>query len=179
MQDIFERLPFGWLDIGGAKLIYETAKLTTGPILEVGCYFGRSTVLLAHLGREVYTVDSFVQISDEHPPGEEVEATFRHNIAPYPNVTLFKMPIADWEPRPCGFAYLDGDHSHEGTLEQIDKALACNPDYIALHDMYSPGDRAGVTTACAARFGKCFASSGITAVFESACIATANGDFTE
>ena len=42
--------------------------------------------------------------------------------------------IEDWRPEPVGFAYLDGDHSYEGTQSQIRKALACSAKVIAIHD---------------------------------------------
>lgn len=56
------------------------------------------------------------------------------------NVTLFKLPIEQWKPRPISLAYLDGDHTQVGTTNQIIMASRCNPLHIAIHDVEESGD---------------------------------------
>jgi hypothetical protein len=49
----------GWLSQATAKVLYESALKTPddGNIVEIGCYRGRSTTLLAHSGRNVCAID--------------------------------------------------------------------------------------------------------------------------
>jgi hypothetical protein len=46
--------------------------------------------------------------------------------------------VEDWEPVEAGFVYLDGNHTFCGTVSQIDKALSCEPQTIAAHDLWLP-----------------------------------------
>lgn len=144
----------GWLSLPEAKLLWTTARSTEGIILEVGCYKGRSTVLLASLTgidgepRQVYSVDPFTGFDSADPSGDKVERAWRDNLARFgiENVTLFRRRIEDWQPRGgmsweelIGFAYLDGDHSYFGTCAQIERALATSARVLALHDVNDQG----------------------------------------
>lgn len=149
-DEVFPTIPAeGWLAEDEARLLWEIASVCEGPILEVGCYCGRSTILLAHLGRPVYAVDPFAGFSRDDPTGEGIKTRFLENLAYYAihNVLLFQQRIEDWEPCPLGFAYLDGDHTYAGTVAQIRKALVCKPQYIALHDIGEQGEAVDVTRA--------------------------------
>ena len=148
LDNIYKRLPSGWLSFDEAKLLYSFAELTAGPILEVGSYLGRSTFLLSHLERPIYAVDPFKEFAEWDLTGDDIEKKFRENTASCKNVTLFRQSIEDWEARSCGFAYLDGKHTYEGTLSQISKALACNPSHIAVHDVNDKGGGLNVKRAC-------------------------------
>jgi hypothetical protein len=161
----FEQLPTGWLSKQEAELLWKTAQETTGDILEVGCYYGRSTVLLAQLDRPLHTVDPFIGFATKDMSGKKAETAWRKNAARFDNVTLFKMKIEDWESRPCGFTYLDGDHSYVGTCAQIDKARECNPTAIAVHDYASTGGGRHVRKACLKLLGKPRALVGKMAIF--------------
>ena len=139
---VYETLPAqGWLTRAEAELLWQEAARTEGCVLEVGCYCGRSTVLLASLGRPVYAVDPLDGFDDDLT-GDEVEAVLRRNLRERKirNVELFRVPVLDWEPRPVGFAYLDGPHDFQGTLDQIEKALACGPQAIGVHDVNDHGE---------------------------------------
>lgn len=48
------------------------------------------------------------------------------------SVTLFRQRIEDWEPKDVGLAYIDGDHTYEGTRAQIAKSLDCWPSAILI-----------------------------------------------
>lgn len=52
---------------------------------------------------------------------------------------VFPIKIDDWTPRPVGLAYLDGDHTYEGTLRQLAAAKACQAKIIAIHDVNDSG----------------------------------------
>lgn len=165
-EETYAKLPGqGWLTEEEARLLYEIVQKTAGPILEVGCYCGRSTVLLAHLGRAVYSVDPFSDFAERDPTGEQTEKRFRENTKEYSNVILFKQGIQHWTPRPCGFAYLDGKHTYEGTLVQIERALLCNPSYLAVHDVNDKGNGVNVKRACIEKLGFWTDRSGKLATF--------------
>jgi hypothetical protein len=153
VEEIYKCLPSGWLSLDEAELLYSFAELTTGPILEVGGYLGRSTALLAHLGRLIYVVDSFENFAEWDMTGDEIEIKFRRNLMPYTNIVLFRQRIEEWDALPCDFAYLDGKHTYEGTVAQIDKALACKVSSIAVHDVNDKGGGQDVKRACLEKLG--------------------------
>ena len=166
-ETVYTQLPTdGWLTKREAELLFSFALGTTGDILEIGGYLGRSTVLLAHLGRQVYTVDSFTGFAKWDPSGDKIERRFRDNVAPYENVTLYRQRIEDWEPRPCGFCYLDGEHSYIGTMAQIQVALKCQPTRVAAHDVNDKGGGLNVRRACLEVFGHWLKRVGRLAVWQ-------------
>lgn len=129
-QQLFDRLPSnGWLTESEARLLWDNA---SGTILEVGSYYGRSTVLLAHRGK-VISVDPFDHFDSDDPSGNKIYERFLENVAGLP-VENYKMRIEEWGYEPVDFAFLDGDHTYKGTINQIQKALECNPKIIAIHD---------------------------------------------
>lgn len=141
-DEVYESLPgAGWLTKPEARLLWDTAKATEGPILECGCHLGRSTVLLASLDRLVYAVDPWLDDFDSDRSGDERHELFRANLngRGIGNVSVFMQRIENWTPLPVGFCYLDGDHTYSGTVAQIRKALAGNPRAIAIHDVNDDG----------------------------------------
>ena len=151
-EDVFYYLPKnGWLSKPEAKLLWDVAGDSDGPILEVGCYHGRSTCLLAALGRPVHAVDPFANFDDGDPSGDKIQDAFVENLCSrnlFGNVCLYRQSVESWTPRPCGFAYLDGDHTYDGTLRQVEKALACGARMIAAHDVNDDGGGKDVRDAC-------------------------------
>lgn len=140
-EKVFASLPGdGWLTEGEARLLYDEAKDCDGDILEVGCFKGRSTCLLASFGRIVRTVDPFEGFSDSEP-WFKIYAAFLNNInaRKLKNVRLYRIAIERWKPWPVGFAYLDGDHTAIGTEAQILKAKECGAKVIAIHDVANNG----------------------------------------
>ena len=148
-----DHLPSGWLTQGEAEFLSEIASLAYGPILEVGCFRGRSTVILASFGRPVYSVDPFSNFAKADLSGSTIEAEFLENTKHLPNVHLFKMKIEEWAPKPCGLCYLDGDHTYTGTINQIKIALQCGPNIIAVHDVNDKGGGLQVKNACLGLLG--------------------------
>ncbi len=166
---LFDSLPDGWLSKPEAEVLWKWVNLTEGPILEVGCYKGRSTILLAATGRAVCTVDPFNNFDSDDPGGMRIYREFYANVlergvsiavtgegddGPAPSgVTLWRQRIEDWAPRPIGFAYLDGDHTFDGTVAQVRTALACGASVIAAHDVNDRGEGKVVKRACLAHLG--------------------------
>ena len=150
-EDVWPTVPGdGWLAENEGRLLWDSALASLGPILEVGCYKGRSTCLLAALGRPLYCVDPFSNFDDADMSGLTIYQTFFRNVtdrgftlavtgagddtpAP-PGVTLWRQKIEDWTPRPVGFAYLDGDHSRDGTASQLRAARAAGAPLACVHD---------------------------------------------
>lgn len=140
-EQVYETLPAnGWLTEEEARLLWDFAGQFSGPILEVGVYHGRSSCLLASLGRPLYCVDPFDGF-DEDWGGDEIERRFRANMAgrDLSNFFLFRMRVEDWNISNVNFAYLDGDHTAEGTRRQIEVARKCKAKGIAIHDVNDSG----------------------------------------
>lgn len=143
-EEVWPTLPgTGWLAQEEARLLWDSAKQYEGAILEVGCYFGRSTVLLASLGRPLYCVDPFDGFTDDYT-GDYIHLGWQENLRSrdlIDNIMLFKMRVEDLVSRPpVGFAYLDGDHTAEGTKTQIRVAEECGTKAIAIHDVNDSGE---------------------------------------
>lgn len=166
IEQIYDKLPQGWLDKDELTLMLAYAIMTTGDILEVGCYRGRSTVGLAMLDRQVYTVDPFSNFDSDDVSGDGIYEDFLENTAKYKNIKLYKQRIEDWEVLPVGFAFLDGDHTYQGTLNQIDKALLCRPEWIAMHDINNSGQGLEISKAAEERLGLFIIRSGKMAIFK-------------
>lgn len=156
----------GWLTESEAKLLWEVAIECGGPILEVGSYQGRSTVLLALTGWPVFAVDPFDNFSDIS--GDEVEAILMRNLSDrgLTNVTVYRESIEDWDPQSVSLAYLDGEHTFSGTVDQIEKALQCSPRIIAVHDVNDSGGGLEVKRAAVELLGQWTDRAGRLAVWE-------------
>ncbi len=136
-DELFNSIPDdGFLEREEGELLLRAAKSTEGTILEVGCFKGRSTVLLASLGRTVITVDPFKNFNTTDMSGVEGEKIFHAELAKrdITNVVLYKMKIEEWNLEPVSFAYLDGDHTYQGTMNQIKVAFEAGAKSVCLHD---------------------------------------------
>lgn len=150
----FDRLtPHGWLSEPEARLLVKAAEETTGDIVEIGSYMGRSAMLLACLGRTLWCVDPWADGFHSELTGDQVYGRFIVNVSRLPPAALklvktCRMGIENWLPVPAGIVYCDGDHSYQGTRNQIFKAKACAPTRIAVHDVNDDGEGAEIKRAC-------------------------------
>lgn len=131
----------GWLTHDEARLLWDTAKDSAGDILEIGSYLGKSTILLACLGRQVHAVDPFSNFDTLDMVGDNIYerlVTNLHNRNLH-DVIIYRQKIEDWLPVKVGFAYLDGDHTYEGTMSQIKVAKAAGAMTMCLHDYENAG----------------------------------------
>lgn len=119
-----------------AALLWKTVKMTAGPILEIGRYYGGSTVLLwaASKDREIFSIDLY---QEHHSLCEKI---FQDPI----NRKYIHLLIQDsGEPLPnknYGFAFIDGDHTYSGVLKDTLahwnalKSFDNYPPLFAYHD---------------------------------------------
>lgn len=155
-EQVYEQIPgSGWLSRNEAEFLWNLASVLPGPILEVGCYHGRSTCLLASFGRPVYAVDPFSGFDKDDPTGKSTLEAFMANITgrKLHNVKVYVMPVESWEPRPVELAYLDGDHTYAGTVEQLLAAQRAGARVIAVHDVNDSGEGRKVKEACVDMLG--------------------------
>ena len=108
----------GWLTRQEAQALFDAVITTTGDILEIGTYCGRSTQLLASLKRPVTTVD--VKRSEWEFPE---------------NVRRITMPSQEYSHSgEIGMLYIDGDHTR--AMEDFDRFEPHLADgaKVAFHD---------------------------------------------
>jgi hypothetical protein len=132
----------GWLGKGEAAFLFS---LANGPWCEVGCWKGRSTVVLAQTHHEGYAVDSFKGSSAPDPTaGGGTYDEFMANIGPYTNVTVlpYKMRgAAAMVPDDLSLVFLDADHSYEETFQafQLYAPKVEQGGHVAFHDAKGGG----------------------------------------
>jgi len=118
----------GQISRAEAELLYELAAgVTTGVIVEVGTFHGKSTVALA-LGAQagarprVFGVDPFVTFTGEYgrtfTPAEKIPLLQNLLLAGVAEhvwllQTTSQQAAAGWT-EPIGFLWIDGDHSYDG-----------------------------------------------------------------
>lgn len=139
-EEVYETLPAdGWLSKAEAELLWYSVPLGCRA-LEVGCYQGRATVLIAARAGSVACVDPFDGFHSDLS-GPRIRERFASNLRErgIGNVVLYPQRIEEWQPFPMDFAYLDGDHTYQGTIDQIKQALRCSPRSVAVHDVNDSG----------------------------------------
>lgn len=116
-----------------AELVKQ-AKHLHGAVIEVGCWEGRSTVVIANACApdRVLAVDTWLGSAGEEcweiAASRDVFSIFQHNIAEMTvgNVTPVKMDwqqfFAEWD-GPIKFLHIDGEHSYEAVRANIEAAL--------------------------------------------------------
>lgn len=131
----------GWYGRGEAEAIYEAAcAVPKGQmIVEVGTYQGRSTVVLAASGRQVWTVD---------PEGDEAQhAGLQRHLAGMPRVRHHRstcLGVPD-PPEPIGLLHIDGCHKQPWPardFERFEPFLALG-SRVAFHDYANSMDVRG------------------------------------
>ena len=147
----------GWLTLPEAELLVDTARRTTGPIVEVGTYCGRSAMLLAQLGRPLVCIDPFEGFHSEKS-GSEIYKRLWENLGSIGNADVHVIPSRVEDVRgpwsfSFDFAHLDGDHSYEGTKRQIQFALDRGAKDICIHDVNDDGEGEAVKRAAVEMLG--------------------------
>jgi Methyltransferase domain len=124
----------GWLSLDGALLLYELARLvSSGCIVEVGSYRGRSTVALARGSAAgsnvpVYAVEpheEFVGVLGGVFGPEDRAAFFQTMLrtGAYRQVRLVNLSsevLSGGWPVPVALLWLDGDHAYQSVRRDFD-----------------------------------------------------------
>lgn len=156
----------GWMSDAELTFLAETARKSRS-IIEIGCYYGRSTMALAdNTDGHVICIDPYMGVYDSPNPNirldfnETVYNDFLWNLSEHiesgkvihyrktvGEIDMSDMPVAH-------FVFIDGDHSYEGCKKDIQFALELvGKGVIAGHDWGTPGYQ-GVDKAVKEFFGK-------------------------
>jgi len=131
----------GWLDEEEAQALWDRCE---GQWLEIGCWKGRSTTVLAETRKPGVAIDWF-RGSSEHG-SVDTEREFLKNMAGYGNVTViidrFEDVPVDLLP-PFQFFHLDAEHSYEMTklATEMYAPLVVKGGLLLLHDAWDNPDR--------------------------------------
>lgn len=144
----------GWLSLDEAALLYHLARqATTGSIVEVGSYRGRSTVALAKGAvaggnRPVYAIDPHEKFTGVlggqfGPEDRGVFFQVMLRTSSYQNVRLVNLSSEVITPGwkgPVSLLWLDGDHTYAGVKRDFDcwKNHLAPTAYIAFDDATDP-----------------------------------------
>jgi len=114
----------GWMSVPELEWLYRKAQ-RMWTIVEIGCWRGRSTVALAAgCPGTVSTIDHF-QGSGEwsHAEAQRVDLYEEavKNLAPYPNVQIFRMASAEAAPNfgHIDMVFIDGHHGRAEVLDDL------------------------------------------------------------
>lgn len=141
----------GWLSWREALLLACAADSTMGAMVEVGSYQGRSAMLLSAMRttqggrRRLHCIDTWDDAFHTELKGDEIFRRFWDHVSPLyrPHwlsyLVIHRRRVEDMTAESIdddvGFVYLDGDHTHQGTLAQCKFALSLGPSVIAVHDV--------------------------------------------
>lgn len=149
--ECFARIP-GWFSMDAAVLmmLFHQLAMPPGDVLEIGVYQGLSAIGVAAMrgsNRRFYAIDPFREQIDSIPPAE-IRAAFLEHMsgfhAPLDFMTLLETSSAEIS---CGdlhgdfsLAHVDGDHSVQGALHDIELAedVLAPGGILVLDDYYNP-----------------------------------------
>jgi len=157
----------GWLNVHEVELLFTLGRITPGPILEMGCFQGKSTIcfLRARAEAGITTSHVVVDLFENHlDVGKgDFEAQFRGNVEPWRGKTdlvIFRRSTFEVEPELQKITaraglfhgiFVDADHSYAAVLK--DAALAhrmLKPGgWVAFHDAVRWEGQTTVLSACA------------------------------
>jgi predicted O-methyltransferase YrrM len=135
----------GWLRREDILKLYELAYFSPGPILEIGCYHGKSTVVMARALADRATAVPLVSV-DVDPVALRAagQATRDHDLADRVlfvrgSVRACARAIPDLRPM---MVFLDGDHSLRGVRRDLAVLRRAVPDGAVLlfHDYHDAGN---------------------------------------
>jgi predicted O-methyltransferase YrrM len=142
--DLVESIP-GWLRPEDASKLYELAHATAGPILEIGTYHGKSSILMATAITDanhdtiVYTLDA-----DRYVVAEAATEAERRGVADriiFVRGTVGAFARAYPHLRPA-VTFVDGDHSRAGVQRDLAvlETLVPKGGVLLFHDFNDPSN---------------------------------------
>jgi cephalosporin hydroxylase len=140
--DKIKDLP-GWMGIDDCRALYDTVKDVTGEIVEIGCYGGRSTFMMA-MGSpaHIITIDPF---ADDNPPVnyDEIYQGFiksMQELGLENRITLIKKRSQEARiNKKIDLLMVDGDHHKKAVLADIGRYVPKikKGHYALFHDYNS------------------------------------------
>lgn len=142
----------GWLSIGEARLLFESAIVTPedATIVEVGSFWGKSTRILASTGRKLYTIDPLPaggRVAHMRITTDAINA-MESVVRNYPNVTWIRKKREDAPiPPEVSMIFIDANHIYPAPKDDFlyFEPVLSKDAVIAFHD-YESND-IGVTQA--------------------------------
>ena len=156
----------GWLNVSEQAILYSLGKCTSGPILEMGCFKGKSTTcfLSARAKAGIKETHVVVDVFKDHLDAGrgDFEADFRRNVTPFIGSTdLRVLRMSTFEAGEAlralcrdsnGFSgiFIDADHSYEAVLKdgKLGHDLLRPGGWIAFHDAIRWEGNTSVLPAC-------------------------------
>ncbi len=140
--ELVDSIP-GWLRPEDADKLYELARSTPGPILDVGTYHGKSVVLMALAAKDgerdpvLYTLD--VDLGLLRAAKGEARARGVADRIVFVRATLASFVHAYPQLRPP-LAFIDGDHTRAGVTRDVVFLEAIIPigGKLLFHDFHDP-----------------------------------------
>lgn len=112
----------GWLLEADARKLYELAHLTDGPILEIGTYRGKSTIIIASALRDAGRAGPIVSLDVDASGLDEAAAAAAARGVEDRIVLVRGTAEALFRSRPSfapALVFLDGDHSRRGVARDL------------------------------------------------------------
>ncbi len=156
----------GWLNVSEQAILYALAKTTKGPILEMGCFKGKSTTCILEARNNAGNQSFHVVVDlfrDHLKVGRgDFEGEFRRNIEPSLGKTdlrVLRMSTFDAEPPLSdlirglgGFSgiFVDADHAYASVLKDglLAHKLLQPGGWVAFHDAIRWEGHTAVLPAC-------------------------------
>jgi len=165
MLERTESIP-GWLNVSERSILYTLGRSTLGPVLELGCFKGKSTscFLLARARSQFRTTHVVVDVFKDHLDAGrgDFENLFRENVKPFVGATdLRVLRMSTFDAGPAlekiaveigGFSgvFVDADHSYPSVLKDglLAHQLVLPGGWIAFHDAMRWEGSTSVLPAC-------------------------------
>jgi hypothetical protein len=114
--------------------------------IEVGTYQGGSLSLVSSLANQVYSLDIDAGVAEVYAKFGNVEFVIGDSGTTLPDL-LSKLSAENAD---VGFVLIDGDHSAEAVMRDINAVLAQRPTgrtFVVCHDSFNPECRRGMLAA--------------------------------
>lgn len=132
-------------------------------VIEIGSFRGGSAELIAPVCKHLTCIDPHADIEWNDVPdgksititkGEDVKAEFLRAIAPFSNVTYLQLKSDDAIPfiDRVDVVFIDGDHSYDQCLKDLQNYQPFAKRYVLVHDYCMMF--AGIIAACQNHFGR-------------------------
>ena len=113
--------------------------------IEIGTYLGGSLGPISHYSHRVYTFDlrHDDKLKNDYSNVEFITGDTKETLPPLINYLNKSEPFLE-------FALIDGDHTTEGVMKDIESILNYKPRkplYILMHDSFNPDVRLGILKA--------------------------------